>query len=100
MAPMVSTEAAFLTAVIDVMEDRNVAVFDVPGTFMQAEIDKLVHVRFTGAMVNMLLQIDHKMYKDYIMIERGNRSCTWSCSRICTEPWRPLICFGKSCPSS
>ena len=71
MAPTVSTEAVFLTAVIDVMEDRNVAVLDVPGAFMQAEIDKLVHVQFTGAMVNMLLQIDHEMYKDYVMIERG-----------------------------
>ena len=72
-APMVSTEAVFLTAVIDAMEDRNVAVLDVPGMFMQAEIDKLVHVRFTGAMVNMLLQIDHEMYKDNVMIERGEQ---------------------------
>ena len=63
----------FLTAVIDAMEDQNVTVLDVPGAFMQAEIDELVHVRFTGAMVNMLLQIDHKMYKDYVMIERGEQ---------------------------
>ena len=63
----------FLTALIDVMEDRNVAVLDAPGAFMQAEIDELVHVWFMGAMVNMLLQIDYKMYKDYIMIERGER---------------------------
>ena len=65
-APMVSTEAVFLTAVIDAL-----AVLDVPGAFMQAEIDSLVHVWFTGAMVSMLLQIDHEMYKDYVMIERG-----------------------------
>ena len=71
MAPMVSTEAVFLTAMIDAMEDQNVAVLDVPGAFMQAEIDELVHVQFTGAMVNMLLQIDHEMYKDYVVMERG-----------------------------
>ena len=71
MAPTVSTEAVFLTAVIDAMEDQTVAVLDVPGAFMQAEIDELVHVWFTGAMVNMLLQIDHEMLKDYIVIERG-----------------------------
>ena len=70
-APTVSTEAVFLTAMIDAMEDQNVAVLDVPGAFMQAEIDELVHVQLTGPMVNMLLQIDHEMYKDYIMIERG-----------------------------
>ena len=37
---------------------------------MQAEIDELVHVQLTGAMVNMLLQINHEMYKDYVAIER------------------------------
>ena len=72
-APTVSTEAVFLTTMIDAMEDQNVVVLDVPGVFMQAEIDELVHVPFTGAMVNMLLQIDHKMYKDYIVIERGEQ---------------------------
>ena len=72
-APTVSTEAVFLTAMIDAMDNLNVAVLDVPGAFMQAEIDELVHVRFTGAMVSMLLQIDHEMYKDYIVIERGEQ---------------------------
>ena len=72
-APMVSTEAVFLTAVIDAMEGRNVVVLDVPGTFMQAEIDELVHVRFTGAMVKLLLEIDYDMYKEYVVAEKGER---------------------------
>ena len=58
-APTVITEAVFLTAIIDALENREVAVLDVPGAFMQADIDELVHVRFTGEMVNMLLHIDH-----------------------------------------
>ena len=70
-APTVSTEAVFLTAVIDALEGREVAILDVPGAFMQADIDKLVHIRFTGEMVNMLLQIDSEMYKDYVVVERG-----------------------------
>ena len=40
---------------------------------MQAEIDELVHVHFTEPMVNMLLQIDYKMYKDYIITEKGEQ---------------------------
>ena len=70
-APTVSTEAVFLTAVIDAMEDRDVAVLDVPGAFMQADIDELVHVRFTGEMVKMLLDIDKEMYSQYVVMERG-----------------------------
>ena len=63
----------FLTAVIDALEGREVAVVDVPGAFTQADIDELVHVKFTGEMVNMLLQIDSEMYKDYVVVERGER---------------------------
>ena len=40
---------------------------------MQADIDELVYVRFTGEMVNMLLQIDSEMYKDYVVVERGEQ---------------------------
>ena len=72
-APTVSTEAVFLTAIIDALENREVAVLDVPGAFMQADIDKLVHVRFTGEMVNMLLHIDHDKYKDYVVTEREDK---------------------------
>ena len=70
---MVSTEAVFLIAVIDAMEGRNVVVVDVPGAFMQADIDQLVHVRFTRAMVTLLLEIDYEMYKDYVIVEKGEQ---------------------------
>ena len=72
-APTVSTEAVFLTAIIDALEGREVAVLDVPGAFMQADIDELVHVKFTGEMVNMLLHIDHDKYKDYVVTEREDK---------------------------
>ena len=63
----------FRTAIIDALENREVAVLDVPGALMQADIDELVHVRFTGEMVNMLLHIDYDMYKDYVVIEKGEK---------------------------
>ena len=66
-------ETVFLTAVIDALESREVTVLDVSGAFMQAEIDELVHMRFTGEMVSMLLQIDNEIYKDYVVMENGER---------------------------
>ena len=63
----------FLTAVIDALESREVAVLDIPGAFMQADIDKLVHARFTGEMASMLLHIDNDMYRDYVVIEKGEK---------------------------
>ena len=71
--PTVITKAVFLTAVIDAMERQSVVVLDVPGAFMQAKIDELVHVRFSGVMVTLLLEIDHEMYKDYVVVEKGER---------------------------
>jgi hypothetical protein len=44
------------------MEGRDVAVIDVPGAFMQADMDELVHVRFTGKMLDILLEIDPELY--------------------------------------
>ena len=38
---------------------------------MQADNDELVHGRFTGEMVSMLLHIDNDMYKDYVVTEKG-----------------------------
>ena len=72
-SPTVATEAVFLTSVIDALENREVAVFDVPGAFMQADMDELVHVWFTGKMVDLLLEIDEAMYKPCVTDERGER---------------------------
>jgi hypothetical protein len=58
----VATESIFLTAVIDAIEGRDAAVIDIPGAFMQADMDELVHVRITGKMLDILLEIDPEMY--------------------------------------
>ena len=72
-SPTVSTEAVFLTAVVDAWENRKVAVLDVPGAFMQVEMDELVHVRFEGEMVDKLLEIDHDLYAGYVSVENGKK---------------------------
>lgn len=64
--PTVTTEGVFLTAVIDAMEGRDVAVIDVPGAFMQAEMGNVVYMRLDGAMVDiMLLEIAHDAHDVY-----------------------------------
>ena len=72
-SPTVSTEAVFLTAVVDAWENRKVAVLDVPGAFMQVDMDELVHVRFEGEMVDKLLEIDHDLYASYVSVENGKK---------------------------
>jgi hypothetical protein len=44
----VATEVVFLMAVIDALENRDVAVVDIPGAFMQVNLDdETIHVRAT-----------------------------------------------------
>ena len=71
-SPTVATEAVFLTAVIDALENREVAIVDIPGAFMQVDLDdELVIVRLTGKMVELLIEIDPDMYRPYLTHERG-----------------------------
>ena len=56
-------------AVIDAIEGRKVAVFNVP----RADMDELVHVRFTRKMVELLLEINCEMYSPSMTHERGEK---------------------------
>ena len=70
-APTVSTEAVFMTAVIDAMENRTVADVDIPGTSMQADMDPGVYMWIDGAMADLLLEIDYDMYHPHMVEEKG-----------------------------
>ena len=69
-SPTISTEAVFLTAIVDAWENHKVAVLDVPGAFMQVDMDEMVHVQFQGEMVDKLLEIDHDLYASYVTVEK------------------------------
>ena len=73
-SPTISTEAVFLTAVVDAWEGRKVAVLDVPGAFMQVDMDETVHVRFDGETVDKLLEIDEHLYASYVTEEKGKKA--------------------------
>jgi hypothetical protein len=72
-SPTVATEAVFLTAIIDALENHDVAVINIPGAFMQVNLDnKMIHICLTGKMVELLLEIDHELYEPYLVRERGD----------------------------
>jgi hypothetical protein len=70
-SPTVSTEAIFLTALIDAQEGREVMTVDIPGAFMQSDMDELVHVKLEGPMAELLAKVDPGKYCQYIAIENG-----------------------------
>ena len=70
-APTVKTESVFLSSVIDAYEHRNVMTVDVPGAFMQADLEELVHMKFEGALAELLVKVDPKSYTKHITREKG-----------------------------
>ena len=48
--PTVSTESVMLTATIDALEGRDVALVDIPGAYLSANIEDDVHVVFRGTL--------------------------------------------------
>jgi hypothetical protein len=53
------------------MEERDIVTVDIPGAFMQADIDEVVHVKFEGEIAEMLVRMDPKMYRKYVKNEHG-----------------------------
>ena len=72
-SPTVSVEALMLTCAIDAKEERDVATVDIPGAFMQADMDELVHVRLEGTMAELLMKLDPKLYRPYLVTENNKK---------------------------
>ena len=70
-SPTVSIEALMLSCVIDAKEGRDTATVDIPGAFMQADMDELVHMRLEGTMAELLVRLDPKLYRKYVQTING-----------------------------
>jgi hypothetical protein len=62
-----------LSCVIDAMEKRDVATVDIPGAFMQADMDETVHMKMEGKMAELLVRIDPKLYRKHVQLENGKQ---------------------------
>jgi Reverse transcriptase (RNA-dependent DNA polymerase) len=70
-SPTVSIEALMLSCVIDAKERRDVATLDIPGAFMQADMDETVHMKLEGKMAELLVRIDPTHYQQFVRTENG-----------------------------
>ena len=61
-SPIVVTESLMISCVIDAMERHTLDTVDIPGDFLQADMDELVYVKFEGLMSEILSKIYPKVY--------------------------------------
>ena len=53
-APAISTEALFLTCIINALKKRDIATTYIPGAFMQADMDGIVTMKIEGKMAQLM----------------------------------------------
>ena len=65
-----------LSCTIDAKEGRNVTTSDIPGAFMLTDMEDTVHMMLERKMAELLVKIDPKLYRKYLMVKMGSQSCT------------------------
>jgi hypothetical protein len=60
-----------LSCTIDAKENRDIAIVDIPNAFMQVDMDETVRMKLEGKMAELLVKIDPKLYRPYVMNENG-----------------------------
>ena len=50
-----NVEVLFITCLIDAMEGREVMACDIPGTFMQSDMDELLHMKLEREIALLLI---------------------------------------------
>ena len=64
-SPTVKTESVLLTATIDAAEERDVAVVDIPGAFLNAYLKETVHMRLEGVLAEILVELYPEVYAKF-----------------------------------
>ena len=64
-----------LTCLMDTMEKRDVATVDIPGAFMQLDMDgdQDTFMKLEGKTFDILKHIDPKQYSKHILVENGKK---------------------------
>ena len=62
-----------ITATIDALEGRDVAVVDIPGSYMSADMDNEVQVVFRRTLAEMMMMDDPALYRTFVSYETGKQ---------------------------
>ena len=99
-SPTVTTEAVFLTSVLNAKENRVVAVCDVSGAFLQAFMDEFVVVVFEDQMVELLIETEPNYEQFVYTTSKGKkllfvqlRKAMYGCMRAARLWWEDLSTY-------
>jgi hypothetical protein len=58
-SPTFATESVLLTCTIDAFEGQDIATINLPGAFLQAKMEAIVHARLTDVVVDVCDKLSH-----------------------------------------
>ena len=99
-SPTVSIEAVFLSLLIDANEERDVAVIDIPGAFMQADMDVETYVKIQGKMAEIFINLDSEYYEPFKCIENGKVTIYLYLNKALYGTLRAAILFWENLTST
>ena len=71
-SPTISHDAMMISLIIDAIEGRDVAISDIVGAYLFAEMDEYILLRMTGESVDILCNVN-KEYEKYVTYENGRK---------------------------
>jgi hypothetical protein len=71
-SPTVSSDALMISLMIDTKERHDVAIADIAGAYLKADMDDFVVMKLTGEDVRIFCEMNSD-YKRYVVVERGQR---------------------------
>ena len=72
-SPTVSNETIFITCAIKAKQQREIAIFDLPGAFLHAINDEDVVMYIQGRLAEIMAMVASQTYRKYIAVERGQK---------------------------
>jgi hypothetical protein len=71
-SPTLALESVLITATIDAFEKREVAIMDVPGAYLTADMDEEVFMCLRGKLAELMVQTAPEIYRKYIYVGPDN----------------------------
>eukprot|EP00957_Ditylum_brightwellii_P198965 15165642-Ditylum_brightwellii.AAC.1 len=96
---MVATEALMLSCLIAAMEGQDVATVAIPGAFMQADMDGIVHMKIEDTMAELLTKLDPTLYRQYLRSENGRSVLYVQLKKALCGTLKAALLFWKNLPS-
>ena len=68
-SPTVSLEAILIISCISTPKDCDFMVVDIPGLFLTADMDEIVHMVLRVRLVELMVQLNQSIYRKYVRVE-------------------------------